>query len=1092
MLKNNIADADQRTRALNPRESFIVQAPAGSGKTELLTQRFLLLLGTVRYPEEILAMTFTRKAAAEMRARIIHALKKAQHESKPELSHAQKTWELASIVLEQDKKYGWSLLSCPNRLRIQTIDSFNYYLTKQLPILSHFGASPDLTDDADSLYRLAIQEILSHLEENVAWSDAIAILLLHRDNDLEKVTDLFIHLLARRDQWISDITQNSTHSNLRKFLEQHLLTINNDILSKLNETFPKQHSDELLNLAQFAANQLEIKKIPNDRQNWLTLAELLLTKNNEWRKRFDKNSGFPADKIFAPMKQRMNELMQQFIQYDEFRNALIELRHAPNTTYSDQQWQTLSALHDILRIAVAQLQIIFMEQGKVDYTENALAALKALGTEDQPTDLTLALDSQIRHILVDEFQDTSNTQYQLLKKLTAGWEPNDGRTLFLVGDPMQSIYLFREAEVGLFIRTRLRGLGHLTLQPLILSVNFRSTSRIVEWVNDHFHRIFPLKDDITTSSVSYSHCKALPREHHDDESRVELISHHANSTDWQGRKMVNVIQDHQQKYPNDTIAILVRSRSHLKDIIPALRHAGLSYRAIDIDPLTERPVIQDLLVLTRALLNPCDRIAWLAILRAPWCGFLLSDLLKISVNTQNTIWQQLQSIDIIQSLSTDGQIRLKRILPILSNSFLSRCRLTLVDLIEHTWRHLGGPATLSHKNDLEDAATYFQLLKQFSNSDFIDADLLEKAIKKLYAAPQQDANEKLQIMTIHNSKGLEFDAVILPHLEKQTINNDRGLLAWMERTNHENSSAFIMAPIEATGASPDSVYEYIRRQNELRMEHEKSRLLYVAVTRAKKHLFLLFDPPNNEKPPSSSLLSKLWPAIYNTMIVPERLTDLVQTEKVQSHSIYRLKLEWINPLKEIHTRHPNAAHQTVSGFMLPDQIALTTGTIIHRIIQQLCLQGEKWWLDKQDETKKIWLKNILSHLAVPRDNHPSIIQIIYQSIHHLLSDPKGRWIIQPHTDAQSEYRIGTIINNKPQQLIIDRTFIDEKGTRWIIDYKTSHTSSHSIDSFIENETKKYEKQLQQYGEAMRNLSQHPIRLGLYFPSLKALREWAFQ
>ncbi len=184
-----IIDESQRLAALDPQKSFIVQAPAGSGKTELLTQRILVLLSSVKEPEEILAITFTKKSAAEMRARIISALKKAQTEKEPLSAHERKTYHLAKKVLYQDTHHQWNLLANPNRFRIQTIDSFNAYLTRQLPLLSHFGAPPEIADNPNLLYREAVEEFLTHLEENLTWSDAIASLLLHLDNNLEKVAN---------------------------------------------------------------------------------------------------------------------------------------------------------------------------------------------------------------------------------------------------------------------------------------------------------------------------------------------------------------------------------------------------------------------------------------------------------------------------------------------------------------------------------------------------------------------------------------------------------------------------------------------------------------------------------------------------------------------------------------------------------------------------------------------------------------------------------------------------------------------------------------------------------------------------------------
>src|SRR5690606_1078011 len=111
-----------------------------------------------------------------------------------------------------------------------------------------------------------------------------------------------------------------------------------------------------------------------------------------------------------------------------------DLRHLPALAFSDSQWRLLEALAQLLPRLVAELSVVFQAHHACDFTEISLAAQRALGDEDDPSDLSLRLDYQIRHILVDEFQDTSSLQFDLLKKLVAGWQPGDGRTLFLVGD----------------------------------------------------------------------------------------------------------------------------------------------------------------------------------------------------------------------------------------------------------------------------------------------------------------------------------------------------------------------------------------------------------------------------------------------------------------------------------------------------------------------------------------------------------------------------------------------------------------------------------------------------------------------------------
>jgi ATP-dependent helicase/nuclease subunit A len=144
-------DEKNRLRALELR-SFIVEAPAGAGKTELLTQRYLKLLQTVNAPEEIIAITFTNKAAAEMRLRILDSLIAADNQTLPDKPHKTITYELSMQALQHAQPRRWQLIENPSRLRIFTIDSLCAHLARQMPLMSRFGAQPKVTDDANVLY----------------------------------------------------------------------------------------------------------------------------------------------------------------------------------------------------------------------------------------------------------------------------------------------------------------------------------------------------------------------------------------------------------------------------------------------------------------------------------------------------------------------------------------------------------------------------------------------------------------------------------------------------------------------------------------------------------------------------------------------------------------------------------------------------------------------------------------------------------------------------------------------------------------------------------------------------------------------------
>lgn len=1125
MTKNsiNLQDAHERQRALDPTQSFIVQAPAGSGKTELLSQRFLVLLSCVKQPEEILAITFTKKSAAEMRARIIKALKNAFHQPEPKSEHEKQTWLLAKQALERNFSLGWNLLDNPNRLQIQTIDSFNASLTRQLPLLSKFGAPLEITEEAALLYKEAVQEFLSHLEENVSWADAIEKLLIHMDNDLAGVEKLLINMLAKRDQWLIYIISTFDHPELRNVLENSLEHIITDTLEMLCDFYPIEYGNELIELAQFAAENIakETNNSPlrqlinltdfpgssvNDKKIWHAFSKLLLTEEGSWRKSIDKRSGFPKEadgktsdekKRFANNKMRIQELIKILSENVELHQALKELSRLPDAQYQDSDWETLEALRSILRIVVAQLNIVFQQHGKIDYIENALAALAALGTEDNPTDLTLALDYKIQHILIDEFQDTSNNQYRLLEKLITGWQANDGRSLFVVGDPMQSIYRFREAEVGLFIRARQQGIGHLYLEPLTLKVNFRSTPGIVNWINDSFEQVLPPFEDIASGAVSYSRSSASQMDAQTPSSVTLHPFINANESA-QANAIIQIIHDTKLSYPNNKIVILVRSRTHLKSIIPALKSASLPFRALDIEPLTTRPVIQDLLALTRALIHPADRIAWLAILRAPWCGMTLADLLHLANDkNKSIIWEQLISPEITHYLSIDGKQRLERILPILRTTLAERRRYTVRQWVEYSWLQLGGPACIAQPSDIEDANAFFNLLDKLDQAGHLqDIDRLIEAVNKLYAAPNNHANDLLQIMTIHNSKGLEFDTVIIPHLERKSSSDDKQLLQWMERTRVDDINDLILAPIRAIGDEKNIIYDYIKHQHTIKTEYENGRLLYVAATRAKKQLHILFNLTSKENkevklPVNNSLLHKLWPAIH-TQVTPSSnqtvsLNHLTIEKEESMSQIKRLTSDWVAPYLENNYYNIVTYDQNKAGFGLPQNNAKHIGILIHQVLQHISQFGTTWWKNPSSLARNNYLTKHLQQLGMLNSSIPDAISSIEEAISSTLSDARGQWILHAHTEAKSEFALTV----QSKHFVIDRTFIDEQGVRWIIDYKSSHPVGISLEEFLNTEKKLYEKQLWEYHQAISMLDKRPICVGLYFPLISAWKEWSF-
>ncbi|MDH3379125.1 MAG: UvrD-helicase domain-containing protein, partial [Gammaproteobacteria bacterium] len=631
------ADADVRHRALEPECSFIVQAPAGSGKTELLVRRLLRLLARVDEPEEIVALTFTRKAAAEMRARVIDALNAVVADTNDRTVVEQADDELRSLaraVLRRDAERDWSLSIYPARLRIMTLDAWCAALVQRMPWSSGFGSPPQVRTDAEPMYREAARATLRLLESDTkVWSQAVEALLERFDNDLPRLETLLVEMLAHRDQWLRHIVGSDVEpvTQRAQFQADWEWVVERE-LQKVRATVPAAHVDALNNSAAYALRTAAAESgsvadaagLPGAEAGslpaWRVLASMLLTKQGAWRKTTGGVPGFAATTAPAEQRHQLKQLLQALPECPAFAASLRAVTLLPDPDIDTGGWQAYRALYELLPLAVAQLQLLFQASGNVDFTEIAQRAAFALGSADAPTDLALALDYRLQHLLVDEFQDTSYTQLDLLHKLTAGWEPGDGRTLFLVGDPMQSIYRFREAEVGIFLQTMCGRFGDLALESLTLSANFRSQSGLIDWVNTTFVAALPSHPDSELGAVPFMASTAM---HAAQPNAVTVNPQLGDDPQQEAEWVSGVVNAERARNPGQTIAILVRSRTHLCAIMPCLRAAGLRFYGVELESLANQPAIQDLVALTRALLHPSDSVAWMTVLRAPWCGLML-------------------------------------------------------------------------------------------------------------------------------------------------------------------------------------------------------------------------------------------------------------------------------------------------------------------------------------------------------------------------------------------------------------------------------------------------------------------------------------
>ncbi|MEJ2213057.1 MAG: UvrD-helicase domain-containing protein [Gammaproteobacteria bacterium] len=1120
-----IQDQAQRDRALDISESFIVQAPAGSGKTELISQRFLALLARADVPESILAITFTRKAASEMRLRILQALESASAD-KPNESHKLKTWQLAKAVMQQDQRQGWQLLSSPSRLRVVTIDSLNASLTRQMPLLSKMGATVSPVEQADRLYLEAARQTL-RLVEAPEYQHELSLLMLHLGNNVERIQQLLVTMLSRRDQWLRHIASINSIEGPRKTLENALQTYISEHLEKLHRHFPagmvealadiarfvSQHVDPVKqpNIALWAKDDIQLSTQPSSLPYWLAFSELLFTGAGDPRKSLSIVTGFPPpskekDKTrkaqLELQKSRMKDLISEVSQHQTLSKLLTDLRFMPAPGYTEDQWQLVKALSKVLVLSAAQLQLVFADNGQVDFTQIALSARQALGNQQNPTDLAMVLDYRLQHILIDEFQDTSQGQMELIESLTREWQPGDGKTLFLVGDPMQSIYRFREAEVGLYLKARETGIGNIRLEPLTLSVNFRSQHGIVSWVNENLAEAFPVEEDRSTGAVTYS--PSVPFHPAGVEQAVNIHLMPQRDDVNEAEKIANIVND-KLRNTDETIAILVRSRAQLVDIVRQLNQQQIPFQAVELESLANQPCIIDLYILSRALHHLGDRLHWLALLRAPWCGLLINDLQILAEAPDPVILNNCQNTTVVAKLSSNGQARLARFMNQLEPFIKRQGNLSLRHLLQLTWSAIGGYQLYPGSNNINAVNRYLELVSQQEKGGRLDdLTVFNEALEQLYAPADSQSDGRLQIMTIHKSKGLEFDNVILPGLGKTSKSDESTLLEWLERPNAEGRADLLMAPIKASkDDQADQIGLSLKAINKAKAGHEMTRLLYVALTRAKKQLHLLghinFDQKGQKRIAGGSLLAIIWPNIAenfnhlrqpaNDEEQPETLTTFLPDRKSMPLNWQPVKPEPL-PILTTHSEPEENANPATLDFDWASETARHIGTLSHRYYEQIALNNH-FFDPKKPELHRPGIEKSLSSLGTPSADIRQAADKVLLGMVNLCSDSRGRWIIKSQSEAENEFALTYKSAQTFKKIIIDRTFVDDNGNRWIIDYKTGSHEGTDIESFLDNEMIRYRRQLEHYANLFSHLDDRPIKLGLYFPLLKGWREWSF-
>ena len=565
------------------------------------------------------------------------------------------------------------------------------------------------------------------------------------------------------------------------------------------------------------------------------------------------------------------------------------------------------------------------------------------------------------------------------------------------------------------------------------------------------------------------------------------------------------------------MAILVRAKAHARDIAQALRARGIAFGAIDIEPLAEQAIVRDLVMLARALLHWGDRSAWLAVLRAPWVGLTLADLLTVARGAR-VVWDALADPAILAQLSTDGRARVLRGRAVLEAAQAARTQTSFTRWLERTWLALGGPACVSRVEDLEHARSAFSHIGELERRGLPDPADFADAFAELFA--RDAAASAVEIMTIHKAKGLEFDLVILPALDRAIPARSDEILLAMPFARPDRDG-MVMAARPPVGSERQGLFGFLRGEAKQAAELEAERLLYVACTRAKSRLVLSAvvgasgsvadgDASGEDgwSPRAGSLLRVLWPLVRTSFSAPEGSTPARAAGPLAAAALATGELASLDedsrgvPLRRVPTGWSPpvppafdliekpvdiAPRGETPVFDWAGETARQIGSLVHAELQTLQLVGRDQPGAAVDEPR---FRSWLALRGVPTERLAEAGARVVAALEAVQADPRARWILDSaHREQSRELALSGVFDGEIVRVVFDRSFVSADGIRWVIDYKTSQHMGGGTPQFLDREVERYRAQLQRYAVFARRLGPEPVRVGLYFPLMRAWREW---
>ena len=849
-------------KAIDFKHHLAVTASAGSGKTTVLVQRYVeILLQTDTRVNEIVAITFTEKAASELKkriARLVEAKLRAAKETTPLLQR-----------LEQIRDQ----LSSAN---IGTIHSFCAKLLREHPVESGVDAMFTVVEDIDKglLIKQSIQEALEAAiasdSESVEKQDTVYALRMLGKFEVEKYLTAFFSKREEISQWLGSHHALNDGESPDDLIERWNRKIEQWLVHRLDEQDWRHAVVRLVKIA-------EGKSTPEVRASmakWnaaLSANEKILLVKEVLEKILTKTKG-SVQKDFVGRKVDRESYRHEEVILQQLHFAIAGVL----TAYADAR--CIAGNRTMLRLtrillgvygnALARYDEKKLQQGKLDFEDLQVKALQLLQREE----IRAKLSSMYKYIMVDEYQDTNRLQDDILRRLVEEFEKGN---LFIVGDPKQSIYGFRHARVEIFEKAKedigRQAAGEGT-SHVLLPESFRLLVGIVDFVN----RVFSRAMTEGTSEFDVTYDELVKGRTNDAEGKVELLlvrsriepeeeaADESEEPDLLGeecnliaRRIAALIESKFEIFVPERdrgsrielakpvefrdVAILPRSRTHVNRLVRALEAHGVPYIISSGVGFYQTQEILDFFNYLKFLLNSGDDVALAGLLRSPFFAISDAELFGISLQKHcESFWEKTQRC-IEQSNSTK---HLRYAVEVLKDNLNLANRLPIPELVDRFFRQTGwygviagmpfGEQRIANVKKLLRFAREFEARGLTNLFDFVERlkTLVELEQKEGQASIDSQGNA-VRILTIHAAKGLEFPVVFVPFAHRR-FQFDKELFVDSSlgigfKVRDENDMNEEVEP---------SFYRFLKQRSHLQTEAEEKRVFYVACTRARDMLVI--------------------------------------------------------------------------------------------------------------------------------------------------------------------------------------------------------------------------------------------------------------